>query len=310
MSITSLEKCILDTLAYFQIFNFPLTSWEIYKNLWQPDKKYSFEQIKNTLENLSNNKILGTNEGFYFFKTKGDLVATRKKKYLHAQNKIKKAKKSLWLISHVPFVKAIFICNNLAYQNATEGSDIDLAIICQKNRIWTARFFSTLLMKLLGQRPTENKHQDKICQSFFITTDNLNLESLAYKNDIHFTYWLNQFLPIYGEPKLIEKFFKSNAWTKKHLPNFEPITTNDRWVVKSKSVNKNILELLLGNKSIGGPLNKLLKIIQLKILPKNLSNLAKEDNTNVVISDKILKFHDKDRRIEFRDKWKNKIKDF
>ena len=35
MSLTSLEKCILDTLAYFQIFNFPITSWEIYKNLWK-----------------------------------------------------------------------------------------------------------------------------------------------------------------------------------------------------------------------------------------------------------------------------------
>ena len=204
-------------------------------------------------------------------------------------------------------MKAIFICNNLAYQNASEGSDIDLAIICENNRIWTARFFSTLLMKMLGQRPTENKHQDKICQSFFITTCNLNLKSLAYKNDIHFTYWLNQFLPIYGKPELIEKFFNSNSWTKKCLPNFEPITTNERWVIKSKSLNKRFFELILKTKLIGGPLNKLLKILQLKILPKNLNNLAKEDNTNVVISDEVLKFHDKDKRIQFRDKWEKTI---
>ena len=92
MSLTSLEKCILDTLAYFQIFNFPITSWEIYKNLWKPTEQYSFEQVKSTLDKLYKNKILGTNEGFYFFKTKADLVATRKKSIYMHKIKLKKPK--------------------------------------------------------------------------------------------------------------------------------------------------------------------------------------------------------------------------
>ncbi len=302
MQERSLEKTILRTISYFNIFDFPLTGWEIWKNLWQPETNYSLNEVNFALDNLLNEKILGSNEGFYFLKRKDNIVFERKKKYLLAQAKIKKAKKYIQLLNRLPYVRAIFICNNLAYQNAREGSDIDLTIICARNKIWTARLFCVLAMKLLRQRPTVKSQKDKICLSFYITEDNLNLQSLAYENDVHFIYWLNQFVPVCGRPELINNFFQANIWTKKYLPNYFPVQTNARWQIKARPLTQKISEGALNCKLFFWA-ESLAKKFQLKVLPRHLRELAKQNNTNVVINDKVLKFHDKDTRLEILQKW-------
>jgi hypothetical protein len=283
----------------------PLTASEIYKNLYAPDKKYSFPETLTMLAHLKN-KNLQSKEGFYFFSNSQNLITIRKQRYLLANQKIKYAKKFIRLIAAIPFVKAVFICNNLGYQNAPEGSDIDLAIITQPDHIWTARFLSATLMKLLGKRPTDTNRKNKICLSFFITKDNLNLESLAYENDIHFIYWLNQFLPIYISENLDERFFKANAWTKKYLPNYFSTKTCDRWKINFNFFPKTFFEKILSQK-LGEKLEKLLKKIQLQIFPKKLKEKAAENNSDVIISDTILKFHNKDKRLEIRDRWLKNI---
>ena len=291
----TLDNSIRRVIAYFSLFDYPLTTFEVHKYLWQPDKHYSLLEVENELQYLVDNKILVFSEGFYFSKKQENnktIKQVRKQRYLLAQEKIKKARKYIWLISKMPYVRGIFICNNLGYLNAPEDADIDLAIITEKNKIWTARFFPTLILKILNKRPTEKTQQDKICLSFYITKDNLNLRSLAYKNDVHFVHWVNQFMPIFGEPKLINDFFEANNWTKSFLPNYFPIKTNERWKISSKPYFKKIIELIIRPK-IG---ESLLKKFQLKVMPSHLKRIAREANTNVVICDEILKFHDKDNR--------------
>lgn len=310
---SDLEKSILKTISYFDIFSFPLTPWEIKKNLYQPDQPYSFVQIEQALVTLLQTNFLGNEEGFYFLKGRNETVQTRKRRYLLAKQKVRRAKFLIKLISMLPFIKAIFICNDVAYQNAPDDSDIDLAIITSANRIWSARFFSTTLMKLLAKRPTPRKRKDRICLSFYFTENNLNLHPLAYENDIHFSYWISQFVPVYGKTELIARFFQANSWIKNYLPGFvfkaPPVIARLRLSFGEAS------EKVLGDEAISertretkmAPLELLLKKIQLRVLPERLKQLAQENNTNVVISDTILKFHDKDNRIDILQRWKDKI---
>ncbi|MBU1132159.1 hypothetical protein KKC32_02855 [Patescibacteria group bacterium] len=299
-----IEKNISETLAYFNLFQMPLTSWEIYKNLFNPEKNYFFSEILETLENMKN-KSLHEQEGFYFFAGEEKNIAIRKERYLIANEKIKKARQYLRLIGILPFVRAIFICNDLGYLNAPEGSDIDLAIIAKKNRIWTARFFSTLLMAILRKRPTAKSRKNKICLSFYITEDNLSLEKIAYENDIHFVYWINQFMPIFQMENLAERFSTENEWTRRFLPHSYPHKTNDRWSIKINSFAKNTMEFFIKGK-LGDLLETILKKIQLKLFPRTLELKKLEENTDVIINDKILKFHCKDCRLEIKKNWKEK----
>ena len=306
MQLTTLEQTILSTVTYFNLFKLPLTCWEIHKNLYKPNKKTELSDIEGYLDNLVSRKILEFNEGFYFLPNNQNLVMIRKQRYLIAQRKMKVALKNIKLIRKLPFIKAIFVCNNLAYLNAHIESDIDLAIITKSSKIWTARFFSAGLMKIINRRPTPSTQKDRICLSFFISEDNLDLQNIAYQDDIHFVYWVSQFMPVYDKNTYSKQFLNNNKWTKAFLPNIIPLETNKRWQIESDSKIKALFETLLSLMP-GNLLEKSLKSFQMKIMPAKLANTAKKANTNVIVSDKVLKFHDKDKRIEIKRSWESAI---
>ncbi|MBI5077145.1 hypothetical protein HZB94_02075 [Candidatus Falkowbacteria bacterium] len=299
------EHSIKETIRYFDIFDFSLTDWEIYKNLWQPARSFAFKEIQAALARIVEKAEIGTREGFFFLKRRQDLVAARKKRYLLAQKKMKKARFCARLISWLPFVRAVFVCNDLAYFNAPLESDIDFAIITARERIWTARFLSAGLMALLRQRPTPESRADKICLSFYCSEEELNLRPLAYADDIHFVYWLSQFVPLSGEKGIMEKFYFGNQWLREYLPNLVFPSAPRHWKITRRPVFKSVLEKLLSGLA-GNFLEKLLKKIQLKILPARLAALAREDGTDVVVSNSVLKLHDQDTRQAVRKKWEQK----
>ena len=46
---TDLEKSIIKTIAYFDVFNFPLTTSEVWKWLYRPREKYTLQQVRDAL---------------------------------------------------------------------------------------------------------------------------------------------------------------------------------------------------------------------------------------------------------------------
>jgi len=308
MELTALEKSIVRTVTYFNIYRFPLTAFEVYRNLWQGPNGINTVDVENALKNLIEKEIIASRDGFFFLKAQpDDSVCLRRERYLIANDKIKKNIKYINLLCRLPFVRAVFIANNLGYLNAPDDADIDLAIIAAPNRIWTARFCAAGLMKLLNKRPTAMTQKNKICLSFFATEDHLDLQPFAYDNDIHFTYWIKQFIPVYGDEALIDRFFAANGWTNQSLPNLLPINTNGRWLIRTRGVLKKFFEKLF-SKSTGSSLEKFIKRLQLKIMPRRLRELAASNPKNVVISDTTLKFHDKDTRLKIRDEWLSRIR--
>jgi len=125
-----------------------------------------------------------------------------------------------------------------------------------------------------------------------LAEDNLNLEKLAYENDIHFIYWLNQFVPMCDRSRMAEKFFIANSWTQKSLPNRALILPTRRRQIRGGNIFQRLCEFPLRPRWI----ERSLRFIQLRIMPDRLKQLAAENNTNVVLNDGVLKFHDKDNR--------------
>jgi len=311
---TELEHAILKTICYFDLFDFPLTPLEIYKYLFSGGQSFALLEIERALPAI---KSLEFSQGFYFLKNRDAIVATRKQRYLLAQNKIKKARPYLWLLSRLPFVRQIYIVNNLAILNSQVNSDIDLSIVSQNNHLWTCRFFCALLMKLLNKRPNAKSAKDKICLSFFCTEQSLNFETMAYEDDVHFIYWTSQFLPIYNNRQAIparnathsvagglnNQFEENRNWLKKYLPNIYGIETNQRWTIQSRSFFKNLWEKLLPRFC-----ETFLKKIQIKAFPSQMIEQAKTHPKDIILSDQVLKFHTKDNRLDIKSQLEAKIK--
>ncbi len=301
--MTDLEKAICKTLAYFDIFEYPLTLLEVKKWLWEY-KEDDLWLIKNSLTNLAKQNRLVEKDGFYCWPGRQENVATRLERYRLAEEKIKKARKYITILSGLPYLRGIFICNNLAWHNSRPDSDIDLLITVKPGKIWTARFLATTLVKLLGLRPTPGQRRDKLCLSFFLTEDNLNTEKLKIKapRDIYLTYWLDQLIPWYQTQDAYGKLRRANSvWLRKYLPQSYGFKLAPATRIKKTAVRRWFKKQLERT-----PGENLFRYLQWKILPDNLKKAANQD-TRVVISDRILKFHDPDNREKYQNRWENKI---
>lgn len=297
--LTAIDRAVLRTLIYFDLFDFPLTAEEIQENLIIKEKT-TLPGVKNSLNNLKSSVAMA--EGFYFLLGRDQIVKQRKEKYVLAEIKFKIALKNTKLLSHLPFIKAIFVVNKLAYSNTSNDGDIDLAIITKTDRIWSARFFCAGLMKLLNRRPQPKNGKNKICLSFYLAENNLDLESIAYPNDIHLAYWTKQFTPIFDPSNTYQNFWQENKWLNQYFANREPQKISLRRSIKSRGQKiKSIMEKIWPDF-----LEKLLKKIQLLILPPNLKTLAEQDNSNVLLQNNILKLHLADIRKDIEHQWQQR----
>lgn len=297
-SVSKIEKAILDTLIYFDIFNFPLTSFEIWKNLYSKEKCELWEVIKTLNESEFLKTKLEQRESLYFLKGKEENIQKRKDNYIHTHYKYKKGLKFIKLISCFDCIKSIFIVNSMAIDNAKDGSDIDLFVITQKNKIWIARFISVLLAKMLRLRPNEETKKDKICLTIFLDEQDLNLKRVCANNDIYYIYWINQVVPIYDNG-IYKDFIKQNSWSTENIQNIFEYNVGYKRKIEDKKIKKTqrkISKIFSFNF-----LNKLSKKIQLKIFPKEIKEKIYTDSEDVVVNDTIIKLHNNNNRQYFQD---------
>ncbi len=100
---------------------------------------------------------------YYFTQAEKNTLET----LLHVKAQESIFEKKLWekvekkrrILSYMPGIYCICVCNSLAMNAAHQESDIDLFIITKKNRLWTARIFLTAFFALTGQRKTATQHE-------------------------------------------------------------------------------------------------------------------------------------------------------
>jgi len=308
MNNEKIAEAVVKTLAYFSLYQYPLTLAEIQSQLLTVEKTSSTETLK-SLNFLIEKKVVGFSNGFYFLFGENIFVKTRQKKYADFWQKIKKIRIYLRILSAIPFVKAIFVCNETSLQNSASDSDLDLAIITKAKRLWLCRFFANFTMKILNARPKKNYKKNKICLSFWLDENFLNLKKITFANDIRLAYWLKNFWPVYlSDEKILQKLKDENTWLNEFFGEINFKTQIEPFIFYTGFL-KIFFEKILNNK-FGDFLTKILKIFQLKIMPKRLKRLAKIVNSGVLVSDQICKLHLNDDREIIAHRWLQKTQKF
>lgn len=308
MSDTSLHKdCyqrILHTLCYFDIFEYPLTALELYRYQYVygdffSDKIFTLQNITATLDWALQNQdcAISQLEEFYFLRGQDAHVQTRKRRYVSS---VKKYKKFLWklrILSCFPFVQAIGVCNSIPLHNAHQDGDIDMFIVTHNKRIWTARFFMVSFLKLFKWRPTKQCKCDKLCPSFFINEQFLNLQAYQVHDDSYLRFWIASVLFVYSPHSIVEKWQQQNNWLRHFLPAYHTAQLTNQYSV-THNVFEQFVKKVFTSIASWFP-EKFLKNFQLRTLPSHLAEQANRDSS-VVVNDMMLKFHDKDRRKEYQ----------
>lgn len=292
---------IVRTILYADIFDYPLTSYEIWKWLIAGKGKITFTDISSILENEKTNsrsklfKIIEEKEGYYFLKNKKKLVTLRKNRSSYSAAKIKLAHTYTFLLRFFPFIKLVGISGGLALKNADENDDIDLFIISKHEFIWLARFISIIIMELLKVRrkPSSDSVKNLVCLNMFMDESSLLLPS--NERDIFSAHEVVQMYPIWSRGTIYNTFLYKNRWVQQYLLHALPavIVKNDiKTVNYRKSIFANPFSVL----------QFLLKKIQIWHMQKRI--------TTECISDTMLRFHPNDVRVKVLHAYQARMKKY
>ena len=215
--MTKLQKAVLQTLAYADIFDYPLTLEELH-NFLVEEKVI----VKDLLEVLKEIKNISHDGSFYFLKNRRKIVQIRRKRFKLSQNKLKIAQKVAQWLKGIPFIKMVAVTGNLAMGNANEDDDIDLLVVTTKNRLWLTRLLTVLMVELVANRrhPQEVEVKDKICLNMFLDEDHLQIP--LGEQDLFAAHEICQVKSLWQKDNLYQKFLEANQWSKKFLPNWKP----------------------------------------------------------------------------------------
>jgi hypothetical protein len=314
LDINYIELFILNTVTYFDLFDYPLTLSEIHDYLFTGGMKggnFSLLELEDCLKNSENlQKFITAQGGFYFLKNREIIIETRLKRYNLTNSKYKIAKRAVSIFKYLPFIKLVAVCNSLGMNNAKEESDIDLFIITAKNRIWITRLLLIAIIALLGLRPPKEKAKDKICLSYYITAEHLDLgDTRILADDIYLVYWLATLNNLYEREDYFNKFYQANLWLKSYLPNWQPVLPGYRRRLEDNFFSRTLSGLgeFFGQKEYGDYFDYLAKRLQQKFMSQQKKDVAVRHKNWVIIKDDILKFHVNDRREYYLDLFEQKI---
>ena len=297
----TLRQSIVCTVAYFDLFEYPLTPFEVWKWLWsEGGKSASYYEVEQALEREELTPALVRSGAFVTLRGREQIVATRRLRHRLSIAKLRRAHRVARFLSYIPWIEGIAVCNSLGYRNARATSDIDFFVVTTPGALWLTRLLATTPVAILGLRPRLGATTDGICLSFFVTRDALNLQALTKPElDPYLTYWVTTLIPLYGRGDVWNEFSLANAWIKKFLPNALAISTGPHWLFRSAP------RRLSSRLSLARWLDKRLQRLQMQRLPAPLQEIARRSTTDVVLGAQMIKLHENDRRTAYRERWRS-----
>lgn len=299
----SFRRAILTPLVFYDQFSYPLTAWEIWRRLYQ--FQISLADVITFLDDDPwFQERITQHRGYYMLRGNETHVGTRQERGNISAKKYKKVSWFLKLLTFLPFIRFIAICNSLSYENSRDDSDIDLFIVAEKGEAHFVRMIVGFLAAIFRIRPKSDhgdpQNKNTICLSFFVDASSLDLKNLRLGNhDIYFHYWFLELFPIYSVEDYWEKLQEANAWIHAFFPNFKR-----KSLIKKSSLN-NFLEVCL--RLVLRPcVKKKLLALEEKQFAQALRSLANCD-TRVIITPHILKLHPNDRREEYSQKFSARL---
>ena len=212
-----LQKAILKTLSYADVFDYPLTLPELHQFLI--GTKASINDLEKA---LTETKEVTQDGQFFFLKKRLKIVQIRQKRFRWSQNKLKIAKQVAKYLKLIPFIKMVAVTGNLAMDNAEQDDDIDLLIITAKKRLWLTRLLTNFLVEIVAnrRRPGDQKVKDKICLNMFLDENHLKLP--VKEQNLFIAHEVCQLKPLWTKNQLYQKFIQESLWCQNFLPNWKP----------------------------------------------------------------------------------------
>jgi len=242
-----LRPSILKTVAYFDLFNYPLAAEDIQRFLEIETDPTTLEKELRQL--LRQGRLYRTGI-YYSLRNDPALAEKRQHGEALADDLLEIAARNARLLYQFPYVLGICVSGSLSKRCADEHSDIDYFIITKSGRLWIARTLMHFFKKLSYLRG----HQHRFCMNYYVDEQAFEIKE---KNIFTATELLT-LIPMCGNGGL-DKFFEANDWTSLYLPQYRRRHWSGRGHHRT-SILKRMLERLFNNR-LGDALEKQLRNI-------------------------------------------------
>lgn len=313
-STTPLQISILRTLAYYDTFDYPLTEEEtwrwIYPAAHVASEAITIDDVRTAVDGLVLEGKLARRGAYIIFPGRENIIPIRQERMERSLKLWRRAASTARFLELVPFIKMIAVVNTLAIDNVRSESDIDLLIVTAPQHIWISRMIVTGIVSLLGYRRHGTKIAGRVCLSFYVTTDALDFSKLqSSEPDTHFAFWTSQAVPLLDDGTY-EKFMTANNWVTALLPNAWKWEWKTKLLVPNAGLRsiKQFYQVFFSS-PVGQWFESWARSYQVKRMAKDIESKAKLGTTEVIISEDILKFHEMDRRGEYNERFKRRLKE-
>lgn len=309
---------ILATLAYYDVFDFPLKTDEVFRYLIKLNsslnqEEISLENIKKVLDQLvldgrvsREGPPAGEAGDYYFIDDKSYLVPLRLKRQKISLKKWVKAKKAVHWLKIVPYVEAVFASGSLALNNCDELSDLDVLIVAKCGHIWSTRLLVSGLLSFLGMRRRyfEKIAPDKICLNHYITGQSLRI---PFESIYNAQNYINLKPILVRDPGIIKRFADENNWINNFVIGKWIITTNEN-LLKIGFFSKLFFSIGIAifNNKFGNWFENFARRYQTGKIVRN--PLTKHTNGHVIYDDNQLAFHPDSPEATIMEKYTSKLK--
>jgi hypothetical protein len=195
------------------------------------------------------------------------------------------------MVSWIPGLRMIAVCNSLSMYASEPGSDIDIFVVTDPRRMWLTRILITGIFQILGVRRHGKHVAGRFCLSFFCTTEAMDFGNIAIEDDVYLKVWVNHLKPIVDIGGCYEKFLRVNTGWMEVFPDTTGGNTRFRSI--EKPLRKDRLEWWWDG------LDSLFRAVFEPVTLREFERLGKP--WGVIVTEDMLKFHPGDRRKEVRD---------
>lgn len=204
-----LDEAILRTLAYADVFDYPLTPSEVHHFLI--GARRSSESVQAALNSSARLLAQTTRANGYVMlrgrQTIGDL---REGRQLASARLWPRARRWAAVMGWLPFVRMVAVTGALALDNAPAGDDVDYLIVTAPGRVWLARGLAVLVVRAARLTGVG------LCPNYVLAETAL----AQARRDLYVAHDLAQMVPLVGR-EVCAAMRAANAWMLAYLPNAE-----------------------------------------------------------------------------------------
>jgi len=199
-----INSAVLKTLAYADLFDYPLRPEEIHDGLLACEA--SVDDVGEALQDWERRGVIEQHHRLYFLRDRRQLVAVREQRQQQTLALLQKNAWLLRLMARWPGVRSLSLSGAAAFENCKPNDDLDVFIIAAPRRLWTIYVTLVILLKLVGKRKT-------ICLNCLFDQEHLRLNERDF-----FVAHQIAFLRPFSGGEYFRRFLLANAWIYSYLP--------------------------------------------------------------------------------------------